>query len=85
MSTEALLADHAANGEGDTEPQQSATAADIVALVRSINEAEEKVRETRGANDNGLRIAEAGFNANCYLTATPTAAPVPITQDWTVR
>lgn len=75
MATEALLAKSDA-------PAKEATAADVVALVKSISAAEEKVADTKGMNRNGIRVNEKGYNGTCYV-ADAEGRPAALTQDWT--
>lgn len=75
MAIEALGAE-----ETDFEPPR---AADVVAMVREINAAAEKMEQTRGANMNGVRLAENGFNSNCYFDLD--GQKLPLTQDWTKK
>jgi hypothetical protein len=74
MATEALLAK-------TPEAAPAATATDVVALVKRISAAEEKVHATGALNRNGVRACEAGYNANCYLPG----GDVAITRDWTAK
>jgi hypothetical protein len=66
------------------EPARDARAEDVVALVKEISTAHERVEATSGLNRNGIRVAEAGFNSNCYVPA-PDGEPFALTQDWTAK
>ncbi len=76
MATEALLA--------KDEPGRPADAKDVVALVAKISASGETVAETRALNRNGIRLHEAGYNANCYV-ADKEGNLAPLTQDWTAK
>jgi hypothetical protein len=77
MATEAHLAP-------PTDAPPAARAEDVVALVKRISSAEEKVASTKGLNRNGVRACEIGFNGNCYVN-DKEGRQVAITQDWTAR
>jgi hypothetical protein len=77
MATEALLARPA-------EAPPAASAADVVALVKHISGAAEKVASTAALNRNGVRTSDAGFNGNCYVT-DEAGRQVAITRDWTAK
>jgi hypothetical protein len=96
MAMEADLAQRAAGDNAEEKkPAAAATAADILAMVRKINEAEEEVIRTAALNENGLRRNAAGGNLNCYAEILlPAASDAPggagqqktrlaVTQDWT--
>ena len=68
---------------GDKDATREATTEDVLALVREINRSREKTTSTRAGNLNGVRRAERGFNANCYLGRD--GERIPVTQDWTAR
>ena len=63
----------------------------IAELVRQINVAEEELVETAAGNSNGYRKAAAGYNANCYFSATPTGGGggahgrVALSRDWIAK
>jgi len=78
MATEALLAK---KPEG-TPP--AARAEDVVALVNRISAADEEVKGTQALNLNGVRVADAGFNGNCYME-NEKGERVALTRDWTAR
>jgi hypothetical protein len=80
MSTEAFLAEHAR--EEGAAPPPTVEAADVLALIREIEKAGEKLTETAGQNDNGYRVSDQGYNANCYLPL-PNGKRVALTRDWT--
>ena len=67
--------------------RQDAAAAnpeDVVALVRRISAAEEKVEATQALNRNGVRVCDEGFNGNCYVT-DKEGRQVAVTSDWTAK
>ena len=83
-----LEAELAARTRGaEAKAPASVTAADVIALVRSINEAEEKLQRTNAANFNRYRVADAGFNGACILTDGEygVGPDTVITVDWTAR
>ena len=83
MSTEAFLA-QAGREEGETVP--IAKAEDIARMVAEIEAAEEKMVETRAANINGKRIAESGYNSNCYYDDGGDGDKKRcVTRDWTKK
>ncbi|MCK6458973.1 MAG: hypothetical protein L6Q95_03670 [Planctomycetes bacterium] len=77
MATEALLAKTDA-------PGKPADPRDVVALVAKISTSGETVAETRALNKNGIRLHDAGYNANCYV-ADKDGNLAPLTQDWTAK
>ena len=70
MTTEAYLA----RSDGEV---PEARAEDVVAMVREINKARESIKETAASNRNGIKLNDAGYNANCYVNR------VVVTRDWT--
>jgi hypothetical protein len=77
MATEALLAK-------TDKPGKPGDAKDVVALVAKISASQEAVAATKGLNSNGVRVHEAGYNANCYV-ADRDGNLAPLTQDWTAK
>jgi hypothetical protein len=64
-------------------PTPRARAQDVAELVRSMEAAEESIEETKAFNRNGLRRAEGGYHARCYVPAGNRW--VSLTQDWTAK
>jgi len=76
MAAEALLA----AGESARE----ARAADVVALVRGIADANEELSDTAGLNRNGIKATRAAFASSCYVEREG-GGWVALTNDWTAR
>jgi hypothetical protein len=60
---------------------------DVITFVAEINKAKEEMAQTRGMNVNGIRMAQDGYNGNCYIDA-PEVGPdkrIILTSDWTSR
>ena len=68
---------------------KTASADDLIALVRSIDKAEETIDKTTAGNDNGYKKAVLGYNSNCYfkLDVNGDGKPVRValTRDWSVK
>ncbi|MFQ5845940.1 MAG: ARPP-1 family domain-containing protein, partial [Planctomycetota bacterium] len=91
MCLEADVARRAAHTRDETGFEQ-ASADDVVALVREINAAEEKLQQTAAGNTNGYRESQRGFSASCYIEPQlrgreggPKIRRVALTRDWTVK
>jgi hypothetical protein len=63
--------------------EKQASAVDMVAFARGINETDERIVETRAANANGYREGEAGWNASCYVQSG--VRRIKLSEDWTAR
>jgi len=64
-------------------PPVAGRSEDVVALVRSLEGASEKMAGTRGGNLNGVRINDAGYTGSCYLPVE--GGRVAVTRDWTSK
>ena len=63
--------------------KKSAQASDVIAFVKAISAARERVVETRASNMNGYREAKGGWNASCYLRRGD--GRVKLSEDWTAK
>ena len=68
-------------------PQKDATCTseEVVAFVKSINTARERVIATPGANTNAVRISRVGFSNSCFVHVKGKNTAVALTRDWTRR
>ena len=63
-----------------------ASAADVIALVKNIEAAEEEMFETRASNTNAYGGNDFGFKARCVLkNGALGLGKVVVTEDWTAR
>ena len=89
MCVEADVARQEAKKKGHKPVTKAANADDLIALVRSIDKAEETVDKTRAGNDNGYKKTVLGYNSNCYfkldVNGDGRLVKVALTQDWSAR
>jgi hypothetical protein len=90
MGMEAEIAQSSAKGK-NAEPAV-ANAADIVALVETIDRSNEELAKTAGANMNGIIKDAAGYRGTCYFETTrsdekgkTSKERIALTRDWTKK
>jgi len=89
MCMEADVARQEAKKKGAEPVTKIASADDLIAMVRSIDEAEETINKTTAGNDNGYKKAVLGYNSNCYfkldVNGDGKLVRVALTRDWSVK
>ena len=89
MCVEADVARREAKQKGGEPVTKTAKAADLIAMVRKIDKAEETIAKTSGGNDNGYKKTVLGYNSNCYfkldVNGDGKLVKVALTRDWSAR
>lgn len=85
MCMEADMAQRRAARESEdaADTFKSASAEDVVRMVRALDAYHEEVQETSAANSNGYRKGDVGFQSSCYVNQG--AEQIALTKDWTAR
>ncbi len=89
MCVEADVARQEAKKKGGEPVTKAASADDLIAMVRTIDKAEETVSKTAAGNDNGYKKTAIGYNSSCYFRfdwkGDGKPVRVALTQDWTAK
>ena len=89
MCVEADVARREAKQKGGEPVTKTAKSADLIAMVRKIDKAEETIAKTSGGNDNGYKKTVLGYNSNCYfkldVNGDGKLVKVALTRDWSAR
>ncbi len=68
-----------------SEKEAKCTSEEVVAFVKSINTARERVIATNAANTNAVRLGRVGFSNSCFVHVKGKNTAVALTRDWTRR
>ena len=89
MCVEADVARQEAKKKGGEPVTKAASADDLIAMVRTIDKAEETVSKTAAGNDNGYKKTAVGYNSSCYFRfdwkGDGKPVRVALTRDWTAK